>query len=114
MLDVRFHVCPKCGNVIVSTGNAEVRCCGNILPALQAEQGQGMRMAPVNGEYVISVGRHPMTKDHYFAFYAAVSDDGVQLVRLFPGGKTEARFRAEGVKRIYMYCTVHGLYYSDK
>ena len=109
MLNVKFHICPVCGNVIVSTGNAEVKCCGRNLPALRADISQGTRVETVGNEYVIPI-HHPMTKDHYFMFFAAVSDSGVQLVRLYPGTEPEVRFLAEGVKQIYMYCTVHGLY----
>lgn len=32
MLRIRFYVCPVCGNVIHSTGEAVVSCCGIILP----------------------------------------------------------------------------------
>ena len=37
MLRCKFYVCPICGNVIHSTGNAVVSCCGVTLPALEAE-----------------------------------------------------------------------------
>ena len=109
MLDVNFHVCPVYGNVILSTGKAEVTCCGKKVPSLRADDGQGMRIDMTEDEYLIDTG-HPMTKDHYFSFFAAVSDHDVQFAKLFPGGRACARFRREGVEAIYMYCTVHGLY----
>ena len=37
MLRVKLHVCPICGNIIQSTGEAVVSCCGIVLPALEAE-----------------------------------------------------------------------------
>ena len=37
MLHVSFYVCPVCGNIIHSTGEAVVSCCGIVLPALEAE-----------------------------------------------------------------------------
>ena len=40
MLRSKFYVCPVCGNVIHSTGNAVVSCCGITLPALEAEEDQ--------------------------------------------------------------------------
>ena len=112
MLDVRFHVCHKCGNVIVSTGDAKVECCGRTLPALRADISTGTRVETQGNEYVIPI-HHPMTKDHYFMFFAAVSESGVQLARLYPGTEPEVRFRKDGVKQIYMYCTVHGLYVKE-
>ena len=38
MLRTKFYVCPVCGNVIHSTGNTLVSCCGITLPALEAEE----------------------------------------------------------------------------
>ena len=37
MLRMKLHVCPICGNLIQSTGEAVVSCCGIVLPALEAE-----------------------------------------------------------------------------
>ena len=37
MLRVKFYVCPICGNIIYSTGEAVISCCGIVLPALEAE-----------------------------------------------------------------------------
>ena len=37
MLQMKIHVCPICGNLIQSTGEAVVSCCGIVLPALEAE-----------------------------------------------------------------------------
>lgn len=108
-MDINFYVCPVCGNVTVSSGDAEVKCCGRTLKKEQVGISQGMKVSVSDGEYYVSVG-HPMTKDHYFSFFAAVSDSSVQFVKLFPEGKAEARFRMDGVDRIYMYCTRHGLY----
>lgn len=37
----KFYVCPVCGNVIFSVGDAVISCCGIVLPALEAEAGDG-------------------------------------------------------------------------
>ena len=37
MQRMKIHVCPICGNLIQSTGEAVVSCCGIVLPALEAE-----------------------------------------------------------------------------
>ena len=65
MLNVKFHICPVCGNVIVSTGNAEVKCCGKTVPALRADISQGTTVETQGNEYVIPI-HPPRTKDHYF------------------------------------------------
>ena len=108
----RFYVCPVCGNVIVTTGETVVSCCGINLPPLETEEHGGeheIRIQTDAGEYYVSIA-HPMTKDHYISFIAAVSDRSVQLAKLYPEGSAEARFRMEHVKHIYAYCNRHGLF----
>ena len=112
MLRGRFYVCPVCGNVIGATGEALVGCCGIMLPPLEAEAADAahdLRVETVEDEYYVTVD-HPMTKDHYISFLAAASDHGVQIVKLYPEGNAEARFRIDGVRRLYGYCNRHGLF----
>ena len=107
-----FYVCPVCGNVIQSAGEAVVSCCGIALPPLEAEapdEEHGIRVEIIENEYYVSVD-HPMEKGHYISFLAAVSGHGVQLVKLYPEGNAEARFRIDGVRYVYAYCNRHGLY----
>ncbi|MBR5358980.1 MAG: helix-turn-helix domain-containing protein [Clostridiales bacterium] len=108
----RFYVCPVCGNIIQASGEAVISCCGITLPPLEAEEPDEehvIRKEIVEDEYYVTTG-HPMTKDHYISFLAAVSDHGVQLVKLYPEGASEARFRIDGVRKFYAYCNRHGLY----
>ena len=108
----KFYVCPVCGNVIRSTGEAVVSCCGITLPPLEAEQADGdhnITTEVVEDEYYVTID-HPMTKAHYISFIAAVSDQGVQFVKLYPEGNAEARFKSNRVKYLYVYCNRHGLF----
>lgn len=112
MTKLRFCVCPVCGNVILSTGEALVSCCGVTLPPLEAEEpddAHGIRVEIVEHEYYVTV-RHPMERAHFISFLAAVSDMGVQLRKLYPEQGAEARFRIERVQQIYAYCNRHGLF----
>lgn len=109
----RYYVCPVCGNVIQATGEAVVSCCGITLPPLEAEATDAdhtIRMEIVEDEYYATVD-HPMTKDHYISFLAAVSDHGVQFLKLYPEGSAEGRFRIDGVRKLYAYCNRHGLFW---
>ena len=108
----KFYVCPVCGNVIIATGETVVSCCGITLPPLEAEpadEEHAIRKEVAEDEYYVSVG-HPMTKEHYISFLAAVSDFGVQLVKLYPEGNAEARFKIDRVRTVYAYCNRHGLF----
>ena len=107
-----WYACPVCGNVIQATGAAVVSCCGVTLPPLEAESAgaeHAIRLETVEDEYYVSMD-HPMAKDHYISFLAAVSDMGVQLAKLYPEGGAQARFRINRVKRVVAYCNRHGLF----
>lgn len=116
MTRCKWYVCPVCGNVIESTGEATVSCCGVTLPALEAEPADAehaIDLQVVEDEYYVTLS-HPMTKAHYISFLAAVSDMGVQLVKLYPEGAAEARFKISRVKYLYAYCNRHGLFQLKK
>lgn len=108
----KFYVCPVCGNVIRSIGEAVVSCCGITLPPVEPEDADAdhaIRVEIVEDEYYISVD-HPMDKEHYISFLAAVSDQSVQFVKMYPEGQAEARFKINRVRKIYAYCNRHGLF----
>ena len=112
MLRSRFYVCPVCGNVIRTVGEATVSCCGITLPPSAAEapdEAHAIRVETVEDEYFVSLD-HPMTKTHYISFLAALSDQGMQFVKLYPEGSAEARFKRSRVKYICAYCSHHGLF----
>lgn len=112
MLRSLWYVCPVCGNVIHSTGQAMVCCCAIALPPMEAEtvdNDHSIRTEIVEDEYYVTMD-HPMTKEHYISFLAAVSDNGVQLFKLYPEGNAEARFNRSRTKYLYAYCNRHGLF----
>ena len=112
MRRVKFRVCPICGNVIQSTGEAVVSCCGILLPEAEAEDADGEHgavISRVEDEYLVTL-THEMTKTHYISFVAAVGDDGVDFRKLYPEGSAEARFKIRGTKSIVFFCNRHGLF----
>jgi len=113
MLRSKFYVCPICRNVIYSVGNAVISCCGITLPPAvccrENDEEHLIRTEKVEDEYYVTVD-HTMTKDHYISFLAAVSDNGIQLVKLYPQQQAEARFKISRTRYIYGYCTHHGLF----
>ena len=112
MLRCKFHVCPLCGNIIHSTGNSVISCCGITLPPLEAEEADSahaLSITPVEDEHFITVA-HPITKQHYISFAAFVTSDRVQLVKFYPEGNAETRFQLRGFGMLYWYCNQHGLF----
>ena len=108
----KLYVCPVCGNVVQSIGEAVISCCGITLPPLEPEEAEGehsIHVAVMEDEYYVTVD-HPMEKNHYISFLAAVSDQRIQLVKLYPEGNAEARFQMNRVSALYAYCNRHGLF----
>lgn len=115
MLRSKFYICPVCGNVIHSMGEAVISCHGVLLEpaqAREADEAHGISIECVEDEYFIRIA-HDMTKEHYISFACAVSPDRSQMVRFYPEGNPEARFKMNVVKRIYFYCSCDGLYYVN-
>lgn len=116
LLRSRFYVCPLCGNVLHSTGNALISCCGITLPPLEAEETDDdhtVTMETVEDEHFVTV-HHPMTKEHYISFLAFVTTDRIQLVKLYPEGNAETRLQMRGMGYLYYYCNRHGLFRKKK
>ena len=112
MLRSKFYVCPVCGNVIHSMGEAVIHCHGILLAPCQAEETDETHkifIEKVEDEYYVRI-EHDMTKQHFISFIAAVSSDRIQMVKLYPEGNAEARFQINGVKQILFYCNRDGLF----
>ena len=108
----KFAVCPVCGNIITSTGEASVSCHGVELVPLDAEAPDGdhaIEMSRIEDELYVRV-EHPMTKRHFISFLAAVSSSRVQLVKTYPESSAEARFKIDGLRAVYAYCNKDGLF----
>ena len=115
MLRSKFYVCPVCGNVIHSMGEAAIHCHGIRLMPLEAEPTDEEHMIfieHVEDEYYVRID-HSMTKEHHISFVAAASSDDMQLVKLYPEGGAETRFKIRGVRRIFFYCNRDGLFSID-
>ncbi|MGN0987571.1 MAG: helix-turn-helix domain-containing protein [Otoolea sp.] len=132
MLRSRFYVCPVCGNVIHTIGEAVVSCCGITLPVLEAEEenrekpsdtkeesllrhptpedpSHHIHIERVEDEYYVTVS-HEMTREHYISFLAYVTSDQFQMIRLYPEGNAETRLLLRGHGYLYAFCNRHGLF----
>ncbi len=112
MLRMKLHVCPICGNLIQSTGEAVISCCGIVLPPLEAEpedDAHRLHVERIEDEYYVTIP-HEMQKTHYISFLLAVQDDGYVLKKLYPEGNAEARFPISRTKAFCFFCNQHGLF----
>ena len=111
LLRSKLYVCPVCGNVIHSMGEAVISCCGITLPVLEAEELDSehtVTIEPVEDEKFITV-HHSMTKEHYISFIAYVTSDTIRIVKLYPEGNAETRMQFRGRGYLYIFCNRHGL-----
>ncbi len=73
------------------------------LPPLEAEEPDAaheISLDPGEDEFYVSV-RHPMTREHHISFLAFVSDERLELVKLYPEGDAAARFSLRGGGWLY-------------
>lgn len=116
----KFYVCPVCGNVIFSIGEAVISCCGIVLPHCELESCESnfcklddsdnchqIQTEKTEDEYFVTIN-HEMTKEHYISFIAAIQDNGVQIVKLYPEQPAQARFKIARTQKIIAYCNRHG------
>lgn len=115
MKKMRFYVCPGCGNVITSTSEANISCCGKKLTALEArkaEENEKLSIEDMHGEWYIS-SKHSMTKVHYISFVAYVNDSTAMIFKQYPEWNLQISLPFYRTGRIIWYCTKCGLLYQD-
>ena len=115
ILRSKFYVCPVCGNIIHGMGESVIHCHGVLLQPEEVEEideDHKISIERVEDEYYVQI-EHTMTKNHYISFIAAVSSDRMQMVKLYPEGAAQARFKNDGVKKLYFYCNRSGLFSVD-
>lgn len=115
MLRSSLYVCPICGNIIRTSGQAAISCCGVQLPVLEAEScdsGHEINFEKIETDIYVTLN-HPMSKEHYISFLAYVTTDRFVTVKLYPEGDAQGRFALRGCGGhgiLYAYCNRHGLY----
>lgn len=121
--NVKFYICPICGNQIglIKDSGVPVVCCGKNMELMKANTTDGAveKHVPVyekvEDEIVVHVGEveHPMQKDHYIMWIALVSDNKSSRVTLYPEQETATRFKYIPNSTIYAYCNKHGLWKAE-
>lgn len=115
MKKMKFYVCPDCGNVITSTSEANISCCGKKLVALEArkaEENEKLSIEDMHGEWYIS-SNHSMTKEHYISFVAYVNESTAMIFKQYPEWNLQLSLPLYRSGRIIWYCTKCGLLYQD-
>lgn len=114
MRKLKFYMCPQCGNLLTSTGEANVICCGKALeklPMAKAEEAEKLKVENVEDELYVT-SDHEMTKAHHIAFVALIKGDTLLMKRTYPEWNLEMRLPAMRRAMLVYCCTKHGLRYQ--
>ena len=113
MKKIRFYTCPVCGNVVTSTNELVLSCCGQKLEALQVnktvDEAHKAHVEVIEDDVYITYN-HEMKKEHALTFVAFVTMDRVILVKLYPEQNAEVRFHKRGKGWLYTCCSGEGLF----
>lgn len=112
MKQIKFYACQSCGNVMTSSGQAGVSCCGRKLQALipkPEDEAHKITVNEIEDDYFITI-QHEMSKTHFISFVAYIAYDRMLLIKLYPEQNAELRFPKMYGGRFYAYCSQHGLW----
>ena len=115
MKRIKFYACPNCGNILTTTGEAAISCCGRkLLPliAKSADDLHKINVEEIEDDFYITF-KHEMTKKHYLTFFAYVTCDRVLLIKLYPEQGGEVRFPKRQRGTLYYCCKEHGLWINQ-
>ena len=112
MKRLQFYCCETCGNVVTSTGEATISCCGRKLSPLQVQpmdERHDVQIEEMDDDTFVTVS-HSMEKEHYISFVAWVRFDRFSLVRLYPEQNAELHIQLPRKGTLYVYCSKDGLF----
>jgi len=125
MKNVKFYVCPHCGNLVEMVNDAGVKpvCCGQKMTELvpNTVEASGEKHIPAvtvgDGFVEVNVGSvdHPMVDVHWIEWVQLITDKGSYRKVLNPGEAPKVYFLLGGEKpeAVYAYCNLHGLWKTD-
>ena len=112
MKKLQYYVCPDCGNLLFSTDEADVNCCGKKLTPLKPQKPDAENAVQIeasDGEWYLT-SCHEMQRDHYFSFVAFLSGDTLVFKKQYPEWGLETRLPFFRHGTFLWYCTRHGLF----
>lgn len=115
MKNLKFYVCGNCGNIITSTSESNVFCCGEKLLPLtpkKADEKEMLSVENIGSEFYIT-SDHTMTKEHYISFVAYVNESTSMIFKQYPEWNLQLYLPLYRLGRLVWYCNKCGLFYQD-
>lgn len=114
MKNTKYYVCPDCGNLILSTGEASISCCGKNFKAeklQKADENNDVDISLVEDEWFVTTN-HEMTKEHFISFAVFATGDKLQIFKQYPEWSMQIRIPKRSHGTLLWYCNKHGLFYK--
>ena len=114
MRKVKFFVCNECGNIVTSTGETSISCCGRKIESAKvkkADEEHKLEVEPIETEWYISCA-HEMMKDHFISFIAVATGDKLLLTKQYPEWNLQVRIPKRGRGKLIWFSTSKGLFYQ--
>ena len=115
MKKLRFYVCRGCGNIITSTSDVAMTCCGSRLSALKpraAEDSEKLTLKDIGGEWYVT-SDHEMSKENFISFAAYLNDSTAMIFRQYPEWAMQVRMPLYRSGWLVWYSAKEGLLYMD-
>ncbi|MFD1739199.1 helix-turn-helix domain-containing protein [Bacillus salitolerans] len=109
-----YYVCQSCNNLLFSTGDSTISCCGKKLEQLVAKKAlddEKLSISEIDNEWFIT-SEHPMTKNHYISFIAFATGDRVEIIKMYPEWGLQSLIPKRKHGKLIWYDTQLGLYYQ--
>ena len=125
MKNVKFYICPHCGNIVEMVNDAGVKpfCCGQKMQELvpgsvDASHEKHVPDVKVSeGAVEVNVGsvNHPMVAEHYIEWVYVETENGGYRKDLRPDSAPHVEFELGEDKAVavYAYCNLHGLWMTS-
>lgn len=111
---LKFYVCGDCGNLLFTTEEADVTCCGKKLKPIAPKKADGdekLTVEAIENEWFVS-SAHEMRREHYISFVAFLTGDTLIVKKLYPEWDLQTRIPCFRHGLLLWYCTQDGLYYQ--
>ncbi len=109
-----YYICRQCGSITVSTGKAEITCCGEKLDpaeAKKADDDRKLNVTPVENEWLVT-GDCPMSKEDYISFAAFLTSETMYMIKLYPEWDLCFRIPGRTSGKLVWYSKKQGLLYQ--
>ena len=114
MRKLKLYVCPTCSNLLTSTSDASIACCGKKLQPLEPQEARcsdSLNVDIIDNEFYIT-SKHVMEKSHYITFLALITSDSIMLKKLYPEWDLQTHLPRYGRGVLLWHCNKHGLFYQ--